>query len=183
MEKYHEIMEAMACCSTDGFAVCREKCPYKDKVGDGVSCRQKLLIVAMHALETEKEQADDLREETEMLAAENRSLREALTHEKMQVLLIKESRDDAEMERNRLYTECNELREELKNRPEVGFDADTFDACLAKINAKTGAAKYWRGFADGLKWWFREYFKDNGSCTELSEALMREKMEEGGDDV
>lgn len=129
MEKHPEIIKALECCATHGNKICKT-CPYKDKNGDGKTCRQWLCLDAMGALaceaagtDTLAEMRDDLQEENEALAAENKK-----------------------------------LREELKNRPEVGFDADTFDKAVELIFKKATDAAYWEGYADALKWSLHDRF-------------------------
>lgn len=168
MEKYPEIMEAMNHCKQNSSTSC-EGCPYRGKSVSERSCRQQLLVDAMEALALGKADNETFAEANAQLQKENQDLRKAIGEAKMQVLLVKESRDDIEMERNRLYTECNELREELKNRPEVGFDGDTFDASLDTIKRAACEASYWQGQADALKWALRE--------------VTIAANEEGGDDV
>jgi hypothetical protein len=161
MEKYPEIMEGMKHCKQNSSTSC-EGCPYRGKTVSERSCRQQLLVDAAEALAAEELRADKATDEVEhirLTAKEAYTRRDALEAECCDL------REETEM----LAAENRKLREELKNRPEVGFDGDTFDASLDAIKGAACEASYWQGQADALKWALRE--------------VTIAANEEGGDDV
>ena len=147
MEKYPHIIKALSICS-DFNTTCSD-CPYKEKSREriGRTCKQALYHDAMEALAAEETRADNLQEWADDL---------------------QERADDFRKETEMLAAENAKLREELKNRPEVGFDAETFDKTLEAVLQANGVAKYWHGYAEALEWVFREITFAN---------------QEGGDDV
>lgn len=136
MEKKTEIVAALKMCAISGDAVCTI-CPYRDKAGDGMTCRQRLCVDAKEALA------------------------EAVQKNQAQAEEINDLAD----QRAELYNEVNELREALlmskEKKTSVCFEVEEFKNGVKKLSEAAATfkseANYWTGQADALKWFIEFY--------------------------
>lgn len=169
MDKNMEIVAGLKLCVATGDDGC-DACPYNNKGGPGVSCRQQLCMDAAKALADAANMAQEKEEELEVMVQENKRM-----HGKLREAAIKVAEFSAEQEVLK-----KELRDEIRKRDSrIGPNNKHTSVCseveglkndvqklVEAVNFWRDKANYWQGIADGIKWGVHDRFKNTDNAND-----------------